>query len=118
MTAGRFVVRVVEQLPEAGGLVAEHLDDNDGVLLHLLVGDLRRFAFDAWKRDDGSLLQRCLGLLEQALVTGDDRVDNAVSLSFVEDSSWWEPQVQPFIATWPPALTAEVERRRASRPGG
>lgn len=90
--------------------------NNDKVLLHLLVGDLRRLAFDAWKRDDDSLLQRCLGLLKEALVTGDDRVVNAVSLSFVEDSCWWEPQVQPFIATWPPALTGEVERQRAVRP--
>lgn len=113
MKKGRFVVGLLASVPEASELVAEHLDDEDGtVWLHLLLADLRRFLLDAWKRQDDDLLRRGLGLLDAALTTGDEYVENAVSVSFVEDIGWWEPDVQPFIATWPVRLAAEVERLR------
>ncbi len=114
MTRGRFLVALLASLPEASPLVAEHLDDQEGtLLLHLLVADLRRFLLDAWKRQDHDVLQRGLALLDGALTTGDEYVENAVAVSFVEDIGWWEPEVQPFLATWPAGLVAEVERLRA-----
>jgi hypothetical protein len=115
MTRGRFLVGLLASLPEAAPLVAEHLDDQEGtLLLHLLVADLRGFLLDAWKRQDIDVLQRGLALLDGALTRGDEYVQNAVAVSFVEDIGWWEPEVQPFLATWPPALAAEVERLRAN----
>ncbi len=114
MTKGRFVTDLVSSIPEAAPLVAEHLDDQEGeLLLHLLVADFRRFLLDAWQRRDEDVLRRGLALLDVALTTGDEYVENAVAVSFVEDVGWWDSDVQPFIATWPAGLTAEVERLRA-----
>lgn len=112
MTTGRLLVAILDSLPEASAFVAEHLDDNDGqVLLHLLVADLRRLAVDGWRHNE-DVASRCLALLEAALTSGDARVQNAVAVSFVEDVGWWDTDVQPFLATWPPALAAEAERQR------
>jgi hypothetical protein len=116
MTSGGFVVGLLAALPEASLVVRQHLDDHDGsLLLHLLVADLRRLLLDAWARGDEALGQRGLAFLDSALAAGDDRVSNAVAVSFVEDIGWWETEMQPFLTTWPGGLLAEVERQRAAR---
>lgn len=113
MTRGRFLVTLLAEVPEIAPLVAAHLDDQEGeLLLHLLMADLRRFLIDAWQRQDDDLVGRGLGLLDTALTAGDEYVENAVAVSFVEDTGWWEPDMQPFIATWPAGLAAEVGRLR------
>jgi hypothetical protein len=43
---------------------------------------------------------------------GDEDVDNAISTSFVEDTCWWDPSMEPFKSEWPPGLTEELERQR------
>ena len=94
-------------------MVEEHVADQGGeLLLHLLMGDLRRLAIAAFDRGDGDLLQRLLSVLDAALRDGDERVENAVAVSFVEDTGWWEPEMQPFMATWPNALQAEAEKQK------
>jgi hypothetical protein len=116
LTRGQFVVSLLASLPEASSVVTEHLDDQDGeVLLHLHVAEVRRLLLDAWQRQDQDVLHRGLAFLDAALVNGDERVNNAVAVSFVEDIAWWATDVQPFVATWPKALAAEVERQRSAR---
>jgi hypothetical protein len=92
----------------------EHLEDNEGVLLHLLSADLRRYAIKAFDTGRTDVLQRLLGVLDRALVDGDEYVNNAVAVSFVEDTGWWEPAMQPFIESWPLSLQAEARRQRGS----
>ena len=117
LTKESFVIALLDAVPEAQPLVTEHWNDHDGeVLLHLLVADVRRLSEDAWRRHDHPLLRRCLDLLDLALRTGDVYVDNAVAVSFVEDSRWWDSAVSDYIAAWPTALAAEVERQRQHRP--
>jgi hypothetical protein len=91
----------------------DHLEANDGLLLHLLTADLRRFAvqsFDAGPRD---VLEGLLAVVDDALREGTDDVKNAVAVSFVEDTGWWDLATRPFIEVWPAALEAEVERQRS-----
>lgn len=47
---------------------------------------------------------------------GDERVENAVAVSFVEDTPLWDESRHAFIERWPPALSAEAERQRNWRP--
>ena len=94
----------------------EHLETYDGeLLLHVLIADLRRLAV-AWF-DEGSTdpMQRLLAVLDAGLAEGDERVENAVAVSFVEDAAWWDQPSQAFIATWPAGLAHEVERQRNAR---
>ena len=48
-------------------------------------------------------------MFELGLVDGDDRVQNAVSVSFVEDTPLWAAERADFIASWPYRLRAEAE---------
>ena len=113
MTATDFLDALARDVPECQSVLVEHLEDNDGVLLHLLVADLRRFAiksFDAGQRD---VTDRLLALVDLALREGTDDVQNAMAVSFVEDTGWWDRSMQPFIEAWPAGLRAEVDRQRS-----
>lgn len=113
MDADHFVAGLVARVPEAGPALEEHLRNNDELLLHLFVADLRRMCEDAWSREHTELLGRLLEYLKVGLTTGDERVNNAVAISFVEDSCWYEPAHEDYIASWPEGLRAEVASQRA-----
>lgn len=116
LTRETFVVGLLNAVPEARGIVGEHTDDFDGdVLLHLLVADVRRFTLSAWERGDEAVTARSLTFLDDALREGDNDVQGAVTVSFVEDIGWWDESVQAFLQMWPPTLSAEVERQRGER---
>lgn len=42
---------------------------------------------------------------------------NAIAVSFVEDSVWWDPSMSAFMSAWPSVLVAEAERQRTWRSG-
>jgi len=56
-----------------------------------------------------------LALLDEALRGGDEHVENAVAVSFVEDSCGWDPRLAAFVSAWPPGLKAEAERQQSAR---
>lgn len=96
-------------------MVDEHLADNDGLLLHLLMADLRRLAVQSFEGGQSEVLDRLLVVLDVALSEGTDDVQNAIAVSFVEDTGWWAPAMQSFIESWPAGLRAEVVRQRSQR---
>jgi hypothetical protein len=71
-----------------------------------------RFAIATFEHGDVELLRSLLAVIDAGLREGDEYVENAVSVSFVENVGWWEPEIQPFLATWPPALQAEADRQK------
>jgi hypothetical protein len=115
MNGAGFVDLLTERVPEAVPTVREHLADNDGdLLLHLLLADLRRLAVAWFDQGFTDPLQRLLAVVDDGLAAGDDRLENAVAVSFVEDAAWWEPSSVAFIATWPNGLANEVQRQRTA----
>jgi hypothetical protein len=116
MTADEFVQRLVE-VGEVRAILEEHLADNEGeLLLHPFVDRVRDLAIASFDTGDRALSDRIVAVFDSGLREGDDRVENAVSVSFVEDTPWWDADRQAFIASWPPALRAEAERQRNWRP--
>lgn len=115
MTPTDFVSRVRSADPRLDAVVDGHLADHDELLLHLLVADLRRCAEAAQDSRDFALRDSVLSLLDSALADGDEALDNAVAVSFVEDSAWWEPGKDEYLASWPSTLTDEVNRQRGTR---
>jgi len=116
MTPTDFVSQVRAADPRLSAIVDEHLADNDELLLHLLVADLRRQAEAANESRDFGLRDGVLALMDSALANGDEALNNAVAVSFVEDSGWWEPGKADYLACWPEALTLELNRQRDARP--
>jgi hypothetical protein len=62
------------------------------------------------------VLQRLLDVVNRALLNGTDYVNNAVAVSSVEDTGWWDPAMQPFIESWPAGLQAEARRQQDQGP--
>jgi hypothetical protein len=115
MSTEGFVEGLRKAVPMTRSLVEQHLEDNFGeVRLHLLVADVRRFALASFDRGDDTVTTPLLDFLDLAVATGVVHLRNAIAVSFVEGTGWWDPVVQPFIATWPPALAAEVELQKSS----
>ena len=109
MSYESIVATVVKAVPELGPALAEHIDDNDEVLPHLFFGcDVVPFVLAAWKAGEADVVRRCLDVLEAALASSDERTRELVSVSFVESIGPWEPDVQPFVATWPERLAREA----------
>jgi len=108
LTGGQFVVGLVVAVPEASGVIPEHLDDYDPLLLHLLAADLLRFTVAAWENGDRDLASRSLAFVDLALREGDEQVVNAICVSFVENVGAGAGETPAFIASWPDALAAEL----------
>lgn len=103
-------------LPEFADAIDEHVAFNDEVLSHLLFGDLTRFVLKRHDDGDDEFVRRALAFLDSALRDGDDRVQNLVEVSFVENVGPWDPSQAAFIASWPEALRLEAEQQRDWRP--
>lgn len=112
MTTVEFVDRLRHAAPEAQQLVDEHLANFDEVLLHLLVARVRDLTIAAFDRGDQEIASRLLEAFDKGNSAGDDAVENAVAVSFVEDSQWWDPARREFIESWPEGLREEADRQR------
>ena|SRR5438105_2604476 len=118
VTEASFVEQLLREVPEAAGVVSEHMSDYDGeLLLHLLMADLLRFTVQAFHTGQSDVVMRALGFVDRALDEGDEAVENAVAVSFVENVGLGEGETPSFLAVWPPALVAEKARQEAWTPG-
>jgi hypothetical protein len=112
MSSREFLVELSLNVPESREVVAEHLAFHEELLLHVLMADLRRMAIAMFERGESDSLGRLLEVLDRSLVEGDDHVENAVAVCFVEDTGWWDPEMAAFMGVWPAGLSAEAERQR------
>jgi hypothetical protein len=81
-----FIGALVGAHPWLLPILQEHIDDNDGVLPHLLLADVERWAeaqIEANGADDDRL-RALLGYLEDAFGSGDAEVDELIAVSFLE----------------------------------
>ena len=111
ITGATFVDDLLSAVPEATGMVREHLDDQDGeLLLHLLMADLLRFGVAAFESARTGEALRILHFVERCLAEGDEYVTNAVQVSFVENYGYGRNEPVSFLAIWPATLREELGR--------
>jgi len=84
--------------------------DNDGLLLHLLLSDLLRMTVSTYEAGDVGVTDRLLAFVDWCLREGDDYVNNAVVVSFVEHFGAHPGESDALLARWPPALRTELGR--------
>jgi hypothetical protein len=106
ISATGFVELARIAVPELGPVVDEHLRDYDEVLIHLLLPDLLRYAVIRFHEGDKSGSDAVLNLVEHGLLEGDDHLENAVAVSFVENVGAFSGETPEFISSWPAALLA------------
>jgi hypothetical protein len=72
-------------VPEVTPVIDAHREANGGdILLHVLLGDLARFAIAAHERGDQEVAGRLLTQIDGDLREGDAAVEDAICVSFVE----------------------------------
>lgn len=112
--ASEFVELLANLSPQTRSIVDDHLREYENeLLLHLLVADIRRFCVERFDADDSDALNPCLEVVALGLADGDEHVEQAVAVSFVEDTGWWDRKMKPFIAAWPKPLREEAKRQQA-----
>ena len=83
-----FVRLLLEAVPELRTVYAEHIDDNDGLLEHVLMGDVTRFAEYLYFEDSNSeCLVRLVEFLDKAYASNDEKLKELISVSFLENLS-------------------------------
>ena len=93
ITQDNLAQALLEAVPELRPVYDEHMEDNFGDFLgHIFFGDVTRFAGGLLKKLDGSdsvkakeNLTRLVNFCEEAMGSGDDYVQNVISLSFIEN---------------------------------
>jgi len=110
VSRGVFVAELTAAVPESDDLVAEHLADNDELLLHLLMSDLLRMTVRTFQEGQLEVTDRLLAFVNQCLRDGDGDVVNAVSVSFVEHFGVHPGESDALLSRWPATLRAELGR--------
>jgi hypothetical protein len=95
---------LISTVPEAVPMVEEQLTYLGKVHLLLLLKDVACFVREAYDAGDAALVDRCLTYLDTSLRTGDEEVQNAIRVAFVENTALWEPGTKEWMATWPDSL--------------
>jgi hypothetical protein len=124
MSAERFVEMLTASVPALAPIYREHLNDQDGELLpHVLMGDFTRGILalhrDAIAGVPGAeqALSRALALLDEGMGSGDEPVENLVSLSFLENLERDDPAYPDLKRRFGPALMRELKVMDDWRPG-
>ena len=115
LTRSEFAERLAAVAPAVQQLLTEHLADNGDLLLHLFVARVRDLAIEAFEHGNADLSGELLQVLDAGLRDGDAAVENAVAVSFVEDTPVWDPDRAAFIRSWPAGLRGEADRQLGDR---
>lgn len=80
-----FVRALVSLEPELAPALAEHIDDNDGLLPHLFMGDVARWVIRARHHvSSETRLRRLFEFLDAEYGDGQSETANVIAASFVE----------------------------------
>lgn len=80
-----FVERLLSAVPRLTGAYKSHVADNDGLLPHVFMGDVTRYAIAESKNPNSSTLAPLLAFLEDELNAGGANTRELIAVSFVEN---------------------------------
>ncbi|WP_162269022.1 hypothetical protein [Frondihabitans sp. PAMC 28766] len=86
--------------------------DYDELLVHLLMADLLRYATAAFADGRRDVTDRLLRFVDDSPAQGDSHIENAVSVSFVENFGAGKGETPAFLATWPDGLRADLKSQQ------
>jgi hypothetical protein len=105
-----WIERIVVAVPALRASYEQHVQDNDGLLPHVYLGDVTRFVVRGFRTGSGpeqADAESVLSFLEEALGSPRADVQTLVSLSFVENLLGEEP-LERIRAAMGPRLKAEL----------
>ena len=116
-----FVDRLVKQFPFLQKTLEDHLDQNDELLPHVLFGDITRLLLRMHseavaERRGFKHLEDVLAFLDRTFSDGGDKVQELLSVSFLENLPVRRHNGADLQDLLGPALKAELTRIRLWRP--
>ena len=118
-----FVNDLVAKVPELKQLYAEHLEDNDGLLPHVFMGDLTRFVISAIANPEelgfsrqvaSDILVRILEMLEAGMRSESEDVQELVAVSFLENLEPNEKYYESLKSLFGTSLAEQLKRMEDS----
>lgn len=118
MSTSDFTDAVIAHVPAARPLVEDNwYDEDDELLLHPFMYELFVLAKSAYAEGDQTTAACILGIVDDGLAFGDEHVQNAVALSFVEHYGAEPDETKEFLSTWPRGLRDELAEQQRSAIG-
>ena len=123
MSSDELFKNIVAACPPFEAQVAEHIADNGEILGHMLMGDVGRLIESHFTGSSTiavgppteDQVRAVLGVLDQAMLSGDADTQNVVAVSFVEclDSEPHFDMLEPMLG---PGLRLELDRQKKGLP--
>lgn len=97
--------------PELLPVLQEHLDDYDGLLPHVMMGDITRWVVRKFHIENSDLdLRRVLNFLEEAFSQADREDQGIIIVSFLENLPQVGEEDAGIISLLGPSLQAELAK--------
>lgn len=114
LTYASFPDELRQQVSGFERVYEEHVNDYNQVLPHVLMGDLVRFLGAEVEREGASnrSVRRALSLLDAAMDSRDEQLQELIAVSFLENLDPSEPGHQLLMSLLGPRLREEMEARR------
>ena len=111
MAGASFVSDLMKAVPELKLDYDEHLKDNEELLPHAFMGDVTRFALRlAGEADQREVLKRLLDRMEWGLRFGDEKSQEMIVDSFVENLMGKEEGIRLMVPLMGPLLRDWVKK--------
>lgn len=112
----QFVEELVEATPSLRTLYDEHLSDHKELLPHVFMGDLTRYTLDLQEKvlehgdtEARRVLTEMLGLLENGMTEGSEKVKELIAVSFLENLDQDHKVYQSLKGVLGPRLREELK---------
>ena len=81
-----FIEYLISEIPQIKDIYNEHINDYDELLMHVLFGDITRFAVSLYKKNSNDeTLKKLLLILDEGFTTSDKKLQELISVSFLEN---------------------------------
>jgi len=115
-----FVLRLIKIVANLNCLYDEHIEDYDELIPHVFFGDLTRYAVDLYKSilDCSSDTKRwdeldtILVYLENGISGNDEKVQELIAVSFLENLDLTDSNVRTLVERFGPYLKKELKMIR------
>lgn len=123
MQADTLFKKLMKEIPEFKPVYKEHIDYYEGLLPHVLMGDFTRFVVDNYRRGIAAeadserhmdVVRRSLDFMERVMASPDLKLQELVSVSFLENLHQASEDYEGIKALLGPRLRRELAVHEAS----
>ena len=123
LTYENFFEHLLSEVPDFLPVYKEHLKDNDELLHHVLMGDLTRYCIALYRegypvgnRQKQEALGKILQILDRGMKSFDEKLQELISVSFLENIRQPNDDQEHLRNMLPPALLTELHKQESWRP--